>query len=95
VSQVIRADGVVMSDENVKVTCALVDHRSWVRICWRSEPVIGSPDTFDATSVSRYLIDSLGQPVVSLPCCDAHSRVAVVDCAGVSPPRAPSCFPVM
>jgi hypothetical protein len=44
---------------------------------------------------SDRLIDSLGQPVVSLRYCDAHPPVAVVDCAGLSPPRAPSCFPVM
>jgi len=40
-------------------------------------------------------IDSLGRAVVFLPCCDVHSPVAVVDCAGFSPPRAPSCFTVM
>jgi len=42
-----------------------------------------------------HLIDSLGQPVVFLICCDAHPYMAVVDCAGLWPPRAPSCFPVM
>ena len=42
-----------------------------------------------------YQIDSLGQPVVFLLCCDAHPYVAVVECAGLVPPRAPSSCPVM